>query len=63
MSLVVIEDKVLGPTDAGLLSAVGIVLEPYRIAHLVEQSVGLSCNASLQEPTYAHGAELRQPVE
>jgi hypothetical protein len=31
MALVEIEDKVLSPVDAGLLGAVGIMLEPYCI--------------------------------
>jgi hypothetical protein len=44
MLFVVIENKALGPVDVGLLGAVGIVLEPNCIAHLVEQLLGSLCH-------------------
>ena len=49
MPLVVIENKVLGPVDVGLLGAVGIVLEPNCIVHLVEQLLGLLCHCESPE--------------
>ena len=48
MPFVVIEDKALGPVDVGLLGAVGIVLEPNCIAHLIEQLFGSLCHANLR---------------
>jgi hypothetical protein len=35
------------PIDAGLLGAVAVVLEPYWVAHLVEQLLGPLCHATL----------------
>ena len=57
MSLVVIGAKALGPIDVGFLGAVGIVLESYCIAHLVERYLGLLCHASLQKSGFARAAE------
>ncbi len=47
MPLVVIEDQALGPIDVGFLGAVGIVLEAYCVAYLVEQLllVVVSCRS------------------
>ena len=46
------------PVDAGLLGAVGIALEPYCIAQLVERLLGSLCHATLRESGFAQGAEL-----
>ena len=58
MSLVVVEDKALGPIDAGFLRAEGTVLEPYCIAYLVEQSSGSPRYASLRQSGFAYRARL-----
>ena len=42
-------------TDAGFLCAAGAVLELYCIAHLIEQLLGLSLHASLQQSELAYG--------
>jgi hypothetical protein len=56
MPLVVMEDKAPGPIDVGLLGAVGIVLEPYCIAHLDEQFLGSLYHASLRKSGFAQAA-------
>ena len=58
MSLVVVEDKALGPIDAGFPRAVGTVLEPYCIAYLVEQSPGSPRYASLRQSGFAYRARF-----
>ena len=58
MPFLVTEDKPPGPIDGGFLGAMGIVLEPYCIAHLVEQLSGMWCHANLWESEFAQGAEL-----
>ena len=63
MAFVVIEHKALGPVDVGLLGAVGIVLEPNCIAHLVEQLLGLLCHANLPKSALAQGTQLWYSVD
>ncbi len=40
------------PVDAGLLGAVGLVLDPYCVAHLVQQLLGSLSHASLGNPGF-----------
>jgi len=53
-----IEDKAPSPVDVGLLSAVGIVLEPNCVAHAVEQLLRSLCDASLPKAGVAQGTDL-----
>ena len=54
--LVLMDDEAFGPIDVGFLCAVRMVLEPYCIAHLVEQLVGSLCRSSVRASGFAQGA-------
>jgi hypothetical protein len=57
------EDMEYDPIDAGLLGAVGVVLEPYCIAHLAEQLLGSLWHATVGQSDVAQRPGLRYNVD
>jgi hypothetical protein len=53
---VVENDLAFDPADVGVLGAVGIVLEPYCIAHLVEELLGWLCHGGVPKSGFGPGA-------